>query len=141
MTTTMGCLRILSQKSKYTISCSARTLLSRFHPWTLTRQNGISYGRPSNITCFTKRNLLDTFRNKTGIKRESCCRYLHEENNGLPAISEDDLEETFTRGHGPGGQSVNKSTNCCVLKHIPTGVAVKVRSCFDTQGKMNEWMH
>uniref|UniRef100_A0A0L8FNR9 Prokaryotic-type class I peptide chain release factors domain-containing protein n=1 Tax=Octopus bimaculoides TaxID=37653 RepID=A0A0L8FNR9_OCTBM len=44
----------------------------------------------------------------------------------FPEIKEDELEESFARGTGPGGQSVNKTANCCVLKHIPTGIVVKV---------------
>ena len=30
------------------------------------------------------------------------------------------------KGFGPGGQKTNKSNNCVVLKHIPTGEVVKV---------------
>ncbi|XP_014788236.1 nucleoside diphosphate-linked moiety X motif 6 isoform X1 [Octopus bimaculoides] len=44
----------------------------------------------------------------------------------FPEIKEDELEESFARGTGPGGQSVNKTANCCVLKHIPTGIVVKI---------------
>ncbi|KAG5890124.1 hypothetical protein JTB14_027791 [Gonioctena quinquepunctata] len=29
------------------------------------------------------------------------------------------------RGTGPGGQKVNKTSNCVVLKHIPSGILVK----------------
>ena len=43
-----------------------------------------------------------------------------------PDLIDDDLEEQFVRGHGPGGQSVNKTSNCVVLKHKPTGIFVKV---------------
>ena len=39
----------------------------------------------------------------------------------MPKIHEKDLEEQFVSGSGPGGQNVNKSTNCVVLKHKPTG--------------------
>ena len=39
----------------------------------------------------------------------------------LPVLNEDDLEEQFIKGSGPGGQNVNKSTNCVLLKHLPTG--------------------
>lgn len=39
----------------------------------------------------------------------------------VPKIDEKDLEEQFVSGSGPGGQNVNKSTNCVVLKHKPTG--------------------
>ena len=37
-----------------------------------------------------------------------------------------DIEESFVKGNGPGGQKVNKSSNCVVLKHKPTGIVVKV---------------
>ena len=39
------------------------------------------------------------------------------------------------RGRGPGGQAVNVSSNCVVLKHIPTGIFVKVNRtvCDGTQ--------
>lgn len=43
-----------------------------------------------------------------------------------PELDETELEEQFVRGTGPGGQSVNKTANCVVLKHVPTGVSVKV---------------
>lgn len=40
-------------------------------------------------------------------------------------ISEDDLEEKFIRSSGSGGQHVNKSSTCVLLKHKPTGIEVK----------------
>ncbi|XP_030639307.1 mitochondrial translation release factor in rescue [Chanos chanos] len=43
----------------------------------------------------------------------------------LPTLNEDDLEEQFVRGSGPGGQATNKTSNCVVLRHIPTGIVVK----------------
>ncbi|XP_040898525.1 probable peptide chain release factor C12orf65 homolog, mitochondrial [Toxotes jaculatrix] len=43
----------------------------------------------------------------------------------LPDLNEDELEEQFVRGSGPGGQATNKTSNCVVLKHIPTGIVVK----------------
>lgn len=42
-------------------------------------------------------------------------------------IREKDIEETFTRSGGPGGQNVNKLSTCVQLKHIPTGITVKAQ--------------
>lgn len=46
----------------------------------------------------------------------------------LPVLNEDDLEEQFVRGSGPGGQATNKTSNCVVLRHIPSGTVVKVNN-------------
>ncbi|XP_063233102.1 mitochondrial translation release factor in rescue [Bacillus rossius redtenbacheri] len=43
----------------------------------------------------------------------------------VPKVNEEDLEEKFVRGSGPGGQAVNKTNNCVVLMHKPSGVVVK----------------
>ena len=40
-------------------------------------------------------------------------------------VSASDIEETFVRSSGPGGQKVNKTSSCVQLIHIPTGLAVK----------------
>jgi peptide chain release factor 1 len=37
-----------------------------------------------------------------------------------------DLEESFTRGSGAGGQHRNKTDTCVILKHLPTGISVRV---------------
>jgi hypothetical protein len=47
-----------------------------------------------------------------------------------PDLNEGDLEEMFVRGSGPGGQAVNRTANCVVLKHLPTGIVIKVRSVY-----------
>ena len=49
-----------------------------------------------------------------------------------PPVDESELEEMFVRGSGPGGQSVNKTSNCVVMKHLPTGIVIKVRLIFFT---------
>lgn len=40
-------------------------------------------------------------------------------------IREEDLEESFIRSGGRGGQHVNKTSTCVYIKHIPTGMEVK----------------
>ena len=40
-------------------------------------------------------------------------------------ICEDDIEETFVRASGPGGQKTNKTSSCVSLRHIPTNIIVK----------------
>ncbi len=40
-------------------------------------------------------------------------------------IREADLEESFIHSGGPGGQNVNKVSTCVVLRHLPSGLAVK----------------
>lgn len=42
-------------------------------------------------------------------------------------ISEDDIEESFARSSGPGGQNVNKVSTSVTLRHPPTGLAVTVQ--------------
>ena len=40
-------------------------------------------------------------------------------------IRESDLDESFIRSSGPGGQHVNKTSTCVVLVHRPTGLTVR----------------
>jgi len=40
-------------------------------------------------------------------------------------IRDEDLEESFVRSSGSGGQNVNKVATCVVLRHRPTGLMVK----------------
>ena len=42
-------------------------------------------------------------------------------------LFEKDIEEKFVRSSGAGGQKVNKSSTCVHLKHIASGLAVKVQ--------------
>lgn len=68
-------------------------------------------------------------------------RFVSRKTYQFPELLKADLEEEFVRGSGPGGQSVNQTANCVVLKHKPTGIVVKVIAfsprdvikCFQTQ--------
>ena len=52
-------------------------------------------------------------------------------------IREQDLEESFVRGAGRGGQKVNKTNNCVYLKHVPTGSSGRQRKTC----KQSPWTH
>ncbi len=43
-------------------------------------------------------------------------------------VKESDIEESFVRSGGHGGQNVNKTSTCVMLLHRPTGLQVKCQS-------------
>jgi protein subunit release factor B len=55
-------------------------------------------------------------------KEEKLFKRMHE-----LGIREEDIEETFIRSRGPGGQNVNKTSTSVQVKHIPTGIVVRAQ--------------
>jgi protein subunit release factor B len=45
----------------------------------------------------------------------------------IQTLNEAELEETFERSSGPGGQNVNKVSTKVTLRHLPTGLSVTVQ--------------
>ena len=40
-------------------------------------------------------------------------------------LREEDIDETFVRSSGPGGQNVNKTSTAVVVTHRPTGLQIR----------------
>jgi protein subunit release factor B len=54
------------------------------------------------------------------------------------SVFEEDLEESFILGGGPGGQKTNKTSNVVRLAHDPSGVQVR---CGETRSReTNRWL-
>ncbi len=49
-----------------------------------------------------------------------------------------DLEESFVRSGGAGGQNVNKVSTCVVLKYLPSGLVIKCQK--DRSQGMNRYL-
>jgi len=43
-------------------------------------------------------------------------------------VSVSDVDEKFIRGHGPGGQKINKTSSTVWLRHRPTGIEVRCQA-------------
>src|SRR5512146_1919419 len=52
-------------------------------------------------------------------------------------LREIDMEEKFIHSSGPGGQRVNKTASCVYLKHLPTGLEVKMQQ--ERQQRLNRY--
>ena len=54
------------------------------------------------------------------------------------SVYEEDLEESFILGGGPGGQKTNKTSSVVRLAHEPSGLAVR---CGETRSReTNRWL-
>lgn len=52
-------------------------------------------------------------------------------------LREQDLLEKFIHSGGPGGQRVNKASSCVYLKHLPSGLEVKMQR--ERQQRLNRY--
>ncbi|PBP17713.1 hypothetical protein BUE80_DR011631 [Diplocarpon rosae] len=43
-------------------------------------------------------------------------------------VDESEFTEAFLKGSGPGGQKINKTSSAVQLKHLPTGLVLKVQA-------------
>lgn len=53
-------------------------------------------------------------------------------------IREGDIDESFVRGSGAGGQKINKTSSCVYLIHRPTGTEVKCQR--DRSQSLNRYL-
>lgn len=54
------------------------------------------------------------------------------------SVYEEDLEESFILGGGPGGQKTNKTSNVVRLVHLPSALAVR---CGENRSReINRWL-
>ena len=111
-------------------------LLKRFHPHMSTLSISCNH-RPCDVLLRTLsiQNRMESLlvqqlpsKGQIGNCFRHSVRMKHSESDDFeyPALDENELEEMYVRGHGPGGQAVNKTNNCVVLKHRPTGIVIKV---------------
>ncbi|CAK9798674.1 Mitochondrial translation release factor in rescue [Anthophora quadrimaculata] len=91
-------------------------------PLTAREIYGLSSYKPINNWYSVLNNNLNQVRYK------SYDRFL--DYSKIPKLEENDLEEQYVRGSGPGGQATNKTSNAVLLKHKPTGLIVK---CHETR--------
>ena len=54
------------------------------------------------------------------------------------SVFEEDLEESFILGGGPGGQKTNKTSSVVRLFHAPSGIQVRVGR--ERSREMNRWL-
>ena len=60
------------------------------------------------------------------------------ERMALASVFEEDLEESFILGSGPGGQKVNKTASTVRLFHVPSGLTIKCG--LNRSREMNRWL-
>lgn len=55
----------------------------------------------------------------------------------LAGLLEADIEESFVRGSGSGGQKINKTSSCVQLRHRPSGTVIRCQKSRSREA--NRW--
>jgi len=106
-------------------------LYQRLHPRVNSSNHSVHYDLLHTLPIDNRIRILpllqSPFRRQPGLCFWHYVRLKHYNDHlEYPPLDENELEEAYVRGHGPGGQAVNKTNNCVVLKHLSTGIVVKV---------------
>lgn len=104
-----------------------------------TKINSLVVKSSWSLRLFTRYPACFTFSHDNTVRFVHFRQYVgvrHKHTDGIdrsrvPIVNEEDLEEWYIKGSGPGGSNVNKRTNCCCLKHIPTGEIIIITIIID----------
>ncbi|KAF8334284.1 RF-1 domain-containing protein [Cantharellus anzutake] len=113
------------------------------HLWRIRWRDGVELGdnetikrplRQTNDPCehanldSTRSQRIDSLNNIRPVTLKQLLN-AHRERK-IPQLYETDIEESFVRGSGPGGQAINKTRSNVALLHKPTGIRV---TCQETR--------
>lgn len=92
-----------------------------------SNDRGVAYDRlPPRVKLDIARRLWHRDRAlRMAQKTQHLPKYFSPRFNKKYFFQEEDLDEEFTRGRGPGGQATNRRMQTVILKHRPTGIVVK----------------
>lgn len=84
------------------------------------------FGWGGRLPCGALSDTLPPMNDASPVAREKAAQLA--QRLAALGVRETDLEETFVRSGGHGGQNVNKTSTCVMLLHRPSGVQVKCQT-------------